>query len=62
MEPNQFNLHCARKEVRGAARTEIPSQEKGYGGANAELKIGGIRMTIGQRIYQIRTWTLTGGI
>ncbi len=55
MEPNQFNLHCARKEVRGAARTEIPSQEKGYGGANAELKIGGIRMTIGQRIYQIRT-------
>ena len=47
--------HCARKEVRGAARTEIPSQEKGYGGANAELKIGGIRMTIGQRIYQIRT-------
>ena len=32
MEPNQFNLHCAGKEVRGAARTEIPSQEKGYGG------------------------------
>ena len=43
MEPNQFNLHCARKEVRGAARTEIPSQEKGYGGANAELKIVQLR-------------------